>query len=173
MILRFLFADSRKPYKKPGTWLIKKIDGGPAGHVALSLNFGGDEWVFESVLPESRVTRLEEWKKEYKTLLVYEFVVPESLEWSVLQWTESMLYKPYSVFQIILIGITRLFLPLQVLLKGAILNHERALVCTEFLSRFAVKFMSYDQKKTHDQFGVKDAHEMAERLADKAVWKDL
>ncbi len=173
MKLAFLFCNPKSKWKRPGSWIIRKLDGSPCSHVAVSVTIQGHTHVFESVSPNSRNIPLADWLEQYSLEYAYDFEVPDFKQFDVLSFLESTTERPYSYGQIVLIGLTKIFLPLQFLLRGAILNHERALICTEVISLFVEKFMRYTLRKKHDQHGINDVEVMAIVL--KALsnpWRD-
>lgn len=173
MKLAFIFCNPTSKWKQPGSWLIRRFDRSAASHVAVSVQVGQITYVFESVSPKSRVLEFSEWKKEYNIAYTFDFTVPELKSWAVLNYLENIIERPYSYAQIALIALTKLFLPFQFIFRGAILNHERALICTEVISLFVSKFMKYDLKKKHDQHGISDIDRMAVELAiQENPWKD-
>lgn len=173
MKLCFLFCNPTSKWKQPGSWLIRKFERSLASHVAISVEIGSVTYVFESVAPNSRVMEMSEWKKHYQLEYAYEFEVPEFKQWDALNYLENIVERPYSYGQIILIGLTKILLPLQFLFRGAILNHERALICTEVISLFVEKFMRYTLRKKHDQHGISDVEVMAIVLKGlQNPWKD-
>jgi hypothetical protein len=173
MNISFIFCNPKQAWKQPGSWLIRKLDRSSASHVAICVQLNHTKYIFESVSPKSRVIELSAWSKEYNIEYSFDFKVPELKRWAVLNYLENIIDKPYSYGQLILIGLTNLFMPFQLLLRGAILNHERALICTEVISLMVEKFMNYDIKKKHDQHGISDIDLMAIELAiQQNPWKE-
>jgi hypothetical protein len=173
MNVSFVFCNPKSKLKQPGSWIIRKLDKSAASHVAICVQVAETKYVFESVSPDSRVIEFNEWLKEYVIAYTFDFKVPELKAWAALNYLENIVERPYSYGQIVLIGLTKIFMPLQFLLRGAILNHERALICTEVVSLFVEKFMKYDIKKKHDQHGISDIDIMAIELAiQESPWKD-
>jgi hypothetical protein len=173
MKIAFLFCNPKAKWKQPGSWIIRKLDGSLCSHVAVAVTIKGYTNVFESVSPNSRNLPLADWLNQYTLEYAYDFEVPNTKEFEALSFLDSITERPYSYGQIALIGLTKLFLPLQFLLRGAILNHERALICTEVISLFVEKFMRYTLRKKHDQHGISDIEVMAIVLKGLSKpWKD-
>lgn len=173
MKLAFLFCNPKSKWKQPGSWLIRKLDGSLCSHVAIAVTIQGHTHVFEAVSPMSRNMPISDWLEQYALEYSYEFEVPVFKQFDALGFLESITERPYSYGQIVLIGLTKLFMPLQFVLRGAILNHERALICTEVISLFVEKFMRYNLRKKHDQHGITDIEVMAIVLKGLSnPWKD-
>lgn len=170
MIVKFYFADSTHAYKLPGTLAIKFFDGAISGHFAIGLETYGEEHVYESLFPKSRKLPISEWLKDYKIIKQHQFFVPNHLQYKVLEWLEGTVNIRYSVEQIFFIGLCILFKPLDYLLNTAVINHKKALICSETGSRFVDRFIYFKILESHDKIGVRDMEVISESLEDKIMW---
>jgi hypothetical protein len=171
MIVKFYFADPLVWWKKPGNLLLKIGDEVSAGHFAIGLETYGEEQVYESVFPRSKKSPISEWLTHYKIVKQYQFYVPQHLQYKVLEWLEGYLNVRYAVEQILFIALCILFTPIDLLLRTAVLNHNKALVCTELGSRFIDRFFHFMIKKSHDRIGLNDMFRFSDCLEDKVMWK--
>ena len=164
MNVYFVFSDTKVWWKKLGCWLIKFIDKGSGSHFALGITNNEEIYYYESVLPKSRVISKEQFLAINEIKKQYLFAVPKELEKEVVRFLDSLVSRPYSIQQLILIFISKSLLPTNIFLKGAILNHEKSLICTEVGTRFIEQFMNYKLTKSHDNTGVKDIQIICEGL---------
>jgi hypothetical protein len=173
MRVSFVICDPLAFSKQIGKWVIKEVDGAPGSHFAIRLDSYTGINYYEAVLPCSRKLKSDEWNKHYKIIKQFDFEVPSGMEYDVLTWLESMVGRPYSIAQLVLIAVSTMSMHLQLLFKGAILNHEKALICTEYGSRFVERFMNFHLQKSHDNIGVEDMYEISEALTHvKNLWKE-
>jgi len=171
MKIGFAFANSIAWYKKPVNFLLRWADKSKEGHFALIYE-GFTERTYESIWPKSHQISLEEWMTHYSVEEVFYFEVPKHLEEEILPFLDSLLNKPYAFPQIFLLGICILFKPFNKLFGTAILNHEKALICTEYGSRFVERFMNYKLTKSHDNTGLSDMKKITlQLLVQKVQWK--
>jgi hypothetical protein len=164
MTINFTFSDPLSWYRIPGAWFIRVVDGGQGSHFSVGVSGSDDIYVYEAVIPRSRVVPMKSWLGHNKVKVNYMFQVPKEIEADVIRFLDSLIRVPYSVPQLILIFLCKMLFPTNILLKGAIINHERALICTEVGSRFIEKFMNYKLTKSHDNTGVKDIQMICEGL---------
>lgn len=170
MKLKFYYS---VPLTFPKTFLSKILQIGENvdfGHCAIGLETYKGEYVFEFVFPKSRKISLAEWLTHYKIIREISWVVPVSLQADVWEYLHKQLNKWYSVTQIITIGLTCIFKPLGYFSKKWIINGAKAQICTELLSRFAVKFMGWKPDRQHDDFGLEDAHNLGNILENNTKW---
>ncbi len=171
MIVRFMFGNPTAWWKQWGSKLIRKVDGSPASHFAIAVfSPSSPDFVYESVFPRFRKIRYDEWLKEYKLVKKVDFVVPKNLEFAVNDWLQMMIGVPYSVPQLALIAISLLG-PLKKALNWAILNHKRALICTEVGSRFIEAFTHIEIKESHDNVGVNDMFTYTRNMEKYPNWR--
>ena len=78
---------------------------------------------------------------------------------------------PYSIPQLALIALSLLG-PLQRKLNWAILNHKKALICTEVGSRFIESFTHIEIKESHDNVGVNDMFHYTRKMEKYPDWRN-
>jgi hypothetical protein len=173
MKVTFLFCNPTQWWKQAGSWLIRVADKSPASHFAICIEHdSGREVVYESVFPKSMKSSIEEWMRHNSLVAAFGFDVPRGKEYLVHEFLEARLGIWYSVPQLILIALC-LIKPLNKLLNWSILNHERALVCSEVGSRFLERFIEIQIKESHDKIGVRDMLEYTETLSTNGItWRD-
>lgn len=173
MMISFLICDPTTWWKLAGSWLIKTVDRSSGSHFAIRCETYSGVKIYESVFPKSTRTPEEEWLKHYKIIKRYDFEVPAAHQASVLEWLESMVGVWYSVPQLALIALSIILKPLVFIFNRTILNHEKALICTELGSRFVEKFMRWIFTKSHDNIGVREMTYISGRLNKTArPWKE-
>lgn len=161
-----LFANSKLPLHLPVNFLIRWLDKSKAGHFAIRVITSEFDIVYEAVAPKVRkVMPYDVWLKYYTPNHELEIPVPQSKEAEVTKWLESILGLRYGYEQIVLIGLCAIVKPFSSYLSKVILNHEKALICTELGSRFIEKFLVYKLKKSHDEIGVRDMEEIIDDLS--------
>lgn len=156
MKVSFLYANPTKWYKKIGAAILRWSDKSDYAHFAILIEYGQSEFVYESILPVSQRLNKYEWLGHYRIQNQITMDVPKYLEKDVLIWSSSMVGKPYSLAQLVLISMLLLFAPLRRILFMPILNHDKALICTEMGSRFIERFMTIKLEKSHDEIGLRD-----------------
>lgn len=172
MYIRFLFCNPKAKWKWIGSKLIRWADRTNASHFALEIeHISGKRYVYESVFPRSQKSEIHEWLTHYNVISVYTFHIPTQIQHKVYEWLESLVGKPYSIPQLVLIALC-ILKPINSLLQWAILNHDRALICTEVGSRFIEKFIQFPIKESHDKIGVFDMMEYSKEMSTKGfLWR--
>lgn len=171
MIVRFLFANPKAWYKQVGNFLLQLGEQVPFGHVAIELEYNGECNVYEYVFPKSQKEPREEWNKHYKLVKQYQWRVPEEMQEAVLKFLEKNVGIRYAVEQIFFIGATILLGWTNLIFNKLILNGNRAMVCSELLSKFAEKFWGFIATESHDKIGLKDVEVISDRYENNVTWK--
>lgn len=135
-------------------------------HCSLQFDF----MVYESEWPMGRKIERTKWSKNYK--VVHEFNLPykdqEQLE-QMYQWLEIAINRPYSLWQIVAIGVGLLSSKLRSFLFGKDVNGSSSLVCTELVAEFYKIFYSYDFKKNNDYVDLADIYKATREIT--LTWK--
>lgn len=173
MILRFYYAKPTAGYKKLFSTIMQIGENVDFGHVAVGLETFAGNTVYEAVMPKTRKLSFAEWTTHYEVVREVQWTVPNHLQALVREYLEGIVGIPYSLLQILVIGLTCIFKPLDFVFKAAIINQAKAQICTEVLSRFAEKFMGYKMRKTHDEFGLEDAQVMGDLLELNPKWLEV
>lgn len=173
MLISFIICDPLTWWKKSGSWLIKRLDRSTGSHFAIRLETHSSVSYYESVWPRSTKSPEDEWLKHYVIRKRYDFEVPNIHQAAVLEWLESMVGVWYAVSQLVLIALSIILWPFRAVFNRTILNHEKALICTELGSRFVEKFMRWIFTKSHDNIGVREMTYISGRLNKTArPWKE-
>ena len=171
MIVRFLFANPKTWYKKIGSRLLQIGELVPFGHFAIELETYGEPKVYESLFPKSQKVNRSEWNNHYELVKEYQWNVPEDLRFQVLEWLEKQVGIRYAVEQIFFIGATILLGWTNLIFNKLILNGNRAMVCSELLSKLAEKFWGFIATESHDKIGLKDVEVISDRYENNVTWK--
>jgi hypothetical protein len=170
MILKFYYA---VPKTFPKTLFSKIMQIGENvdfGHVAIGLESYEGSYVYEAVMPRTRKMKLSEWDLHYKIVRQIQWTVPAHLQGDVYEYLQKSMGIRYSLRQILVIGLTCIFKPLDYFFKKVKLNNSKALICTEVQSRFAEKYMGFKLNKSHDEFGLEDSYHMGNLLEHNVKW---
>jgi len=170
MILRFYYAKPTAGYKKLFSTIMQIGENVDFGHVAVGLETFAGNTVYEAVMPKTRKLSFAEWSTHYEVVREVQWTVPTHLQALMLEHLEQMVGINYSLMQILVIGLTCVFKPLDFVFKAAIINQAKALICTEVQSRTAEKFMGYKPRKSHDEFGLADAQNLGDILELNPGW---
>jgi len=174
MIISFVICDPLSKHKQLGSWLIKKIDRSSGSHFAIKKESLAGVHYYDSVWPISKKSNEQDWLKKYKVIKSYSFDVPLHLQADVISFLESLVGIKYAIPQLALIALSILLWPLRKVIYKSILNHEKALICSEYGSRFVEKFMKFILLKSHDNIGVRDMEIMSRKLHKLSnPWKDV
>jgi len=174
MRVKLILCNPTKWYKWLGNTLLKWADNVDSGHFAIELSSYSEPLIYESIFPRSIKSRISKWLSHYEIVEEIEIQIPSDLQGKVYFFLESLLNKPYSIPQIIYIAICIAFKPIDKILNWGILNHEQALICTEYGSRFLEKFIEIEIKESHDKIGLKDMQNYMRYLKANGIkWKKL
>jgi hypothetical protein len=174
MRVKLILCNSTKWYKWVGNELLKWADNSNSGHFAIELSSYSTPIIYESVLPKSKKSKISKWLQHYEITEELEIEVPPEYQGSVYFFLESLLNKPYAIDQIFFIGLCLLFHPLDKAFNWGVLNHEKALICTEYGSRFLEKFIQIEIKESHDKIGLNDMKKYMNYLRANGIkWKPL
>lgn len=170
MIIRFLFANPKTWWKKAGNFLLQIGEIVDAGHFAIELETFGEPDVFESIFPRSQKLTRSEWDKHYTVVKQYQWEVPAHLQYKVMEWLNQNVGKRYAIEQIVFIGATILFGWINLIFNKLVLNGDKAMVCTEYGSRFAERFWGFVPTESHDKIGLKDMEIISDRYENNVKW---
>jgi hypothetical protein len=174
MRVSFVICEPLSGLKKIGSWIIRTLDQSKASHFAVELDSLAGIYYYESVMPKSRCLPKDEWDKHYRIVQKWTFEVPKGLEYDVLLFLNDLINKPYSIAQLLLIAGGIFSGAFQIAFNKAIINHEKALICTEVGSRFIERFMRWNFVKSHDNMGIRDLTEICNALGISSnPWKEV
>ena len=139
--------------------IVERID---FSHVALEI----DGYVYESVWPMSRRIKKEEWLKKYQIIREYDSNMPYNLENAYINYIEeSLLDKPYSAMQIIVIGLGMINKSIDVFFRKKELNNKKYLICTELVCRVLSKMYSVSIEDV-ETMGLRETESLIKTLRD-------
>lgn len=170
MVLRFYYANPKAGYKQILSKIMQIGENVDFGHVAIGIEAFGENVVYEAVMPRIRKLSFAEWSTHYEVVRECQWTVPEHLRLAVISHLENQVGVPYSLMQILVIGLTCVFKPLDFVFKTVIINQAKAQICVELLSRFAARFMGYIPRKSHDEFGLEDSQTLGDILELNPRW---
>lgn len=170
MTIRFLFANPLVWYKKIGNFLLQFGEMVPFGHFAIELETSGEPEVYESIFPKSQKSKRSEWNKHYKVVSQYEWQVPEHLHSAVYEWLNKQVGIRYAIEQIVFIGITIIFGWINLFFNKLVINGNKAMICTEYGSRFAERFWGFVTTESHDKIGLNDMKVISQRYENNVKW---
>ena len=108
-------------------------------HVAIEI----DGYIYESCFPKSRRIKKNEWLKKYQIIRQYNHNLPYNIETMYIKYMEeNLLGKPYSMGQILAIGLGMLNKSIDSFFKKKDLNNTRYLICTELVCRVLSRMYS-------------------------------
>lgn len=146
MIIYFAFAKNKKKYSVLSQ-IISWAEKISYSHTAIIIHLGDDIHVYESVWPISRKISYSEWVNTYEVKKSYSFGVDcKDLEREMITWLDSHVNKPYSVMQILMIGLAMISAPFAKVISKSKLNGSAFLICTELVGDFMTKFFNADFK---------------------------
>lgn len=163
MKIHFIFCTSLEWWKAIGVFLIKFIDRVDSNHFAIVIEGYSEPKVYETTFPKYKISKYSDWIKSHRIDRQFTYDVPTHLQYKVVEWLESHNGKRYSVFQLLFIA-AAIFKPINKILNWGILNHDRALICTEVGSRFMEKFMGLIVKESHDKIGMFDLIKIVRKI---------
>jgi hypothetical protein len=118
-------------------------------------------FIYEAEFPASRKIDYSKWKKPYEEKLCYH--MPVSDKPSAVLFLESLTGKPYSITQLILIGLRKLF-PNRQFLKTISLNKLKSLDCTEFVALFQIAFCGAKYDVSMDAVDLNEVRSLCEKI---------
>lgn len=172
MRVTFLFSNPRVWYKKFGNTILKIAEGVPFGHFSIQLDSLAGSYIYESIFPRSQKLPLKEWLTHYEPVYYTGWDVPDHMNGKVLEWLESMTGKRYALEQILFIAFCICFKWVDILFNTLSINHAKALVCTEYGSRFVERFTTFKLTKSHDKIGLKYMLYISKKIESSEVWKN-
>jgi uncharacterized protein YycO len=153
----YLQLSKSSKWYKLGSPFLMWADGVPFSHCSILEAESG--LVFESVAPKSRKEPLEEWLKH--NTVVYSVEVSASDE--SLLWLNLQLGRPYSLRQLVAIECQKLFKRLKIKL----VNGDKALICTELMAQFLLRYFGVQFSKDPDIISLRDIYRVLRRLKDE------
>jgi hypothetical protein len=133
-------------------------------------SFQFDTLIYESEWPSGRKIEKSKWLKTYKP--IHEFSLPyksqDQLE-EMRQWLEIAIHRPYSIWQLVAIGVGLMSSKLRHFLFGHDVNGSSALICTELVAEFYRIFYGYDFKKNNDYVDLADIYKATKEIT--LTWK--
>lgn len=165
-MIYIITSNNRNWWAKLGVTALRIIEGTKFSHVSLAFNIGGEVKVAESVFPRFRFAKLHEWQKSYRPVTYYSLKVTDDQFNAILAYAASNDSRPYSVFQIINIGLKRV---LPFFARG--LNHERSLICSEFVARAVSKAFNFPHIDDFDSVGLLEVKRLIDALVTMGLAK--
>lgn len=136
MLLTYHFAKRIKGIKI-GAKLIEWGQNTKFSHCAVEIieHPEGDAWIFESVYPKARRVPLGEWLKTYKPVESYSFIIDDPiLAQNIKNKLYANLHKPYSVLQLVVIGVGIALKLLEKAINKITLNAKKYSICSEYMA---------------------------------------
>jgi hypothetical protein len=135
--------------------LVERVD---YSHAAIMLHntATNQSTIYESRFPRGRSIDLIDWLKEYEIKEV--FLIDDNFDVTSEKYYDliSMVRKPYSILQLLLIGLGIICLPFGRISAHAKINGNRAKVCTELVATFLSRAYGVRLKKSPDMMGLRD-----------------
>lgn len=130
----------------PFAWAIRLVEKRPSSHIEILEVVDNDLQnanCYGSVFPKSRSIKFHEMNKGYElmSMIPLDLKVPLDVAYTILQ---SNLGKPYSLGQILLIGLKIVFLAQSKWFSDIKLNLSKYQVCTEFAGIFMRDACNYE-----------------------------
>lgn len=142
------------------TSIFEVVEKSNYSHCAIYYN----DTIYEAEFPASRKLSYTKWLKPYEEKLSFKMPVNNPDE--AIKFLDSLLGKPYSITQLILVGLRRL-LPNSKLLDKLTLNKIKHLDCSEFVALFQEKFCGVKYDISLDAVGLVEVRVMCELIKRK------
>lgn len=138
--------------------LIEKEEGLGFSHFSIGVIYEGQFLISEAVYPHPRFISLNDWLKINEPVFIFrkeiknQALMFKMLCWMAITCTSSF----YSLAQLILIYIGKKFPSLKAWSSTVKLNHERGLICCEYIIYFLRTFFDFSIDKSEDSIGLKE-----------------
>jgi hydrogenase maturation factor len=124
----------------------------------------GESWVFESVYPKSRRLAKKDWIKKYESVESYSFIIDDpKVRYEMRETLYKNLNVPYSIGQIILIGVGLAIKMIEKLINKITLNAKKYMICSEYSSE-ALFVLGAQFKDSSDLIDLLDCRDEARKL---------
>jgi hypothetical protein len=138
-------------------------------HAAIMLHNSATNYsmIYESKFPKGRAINLMDWLKEYEIKEV--FLIDDNFDVTSKEYYDliSMVRRPYSILQLVLIGLGIICLPFGRISAHAKINGNRAKICTELVATFLSRAYGVILKKSPDMMGLKDTFNLVKDFINK------
>jgi len=157
----FIICSKSKKLFNPLGKVIEKEEGLGFSHFSIAIAYEGAIVVSEAVYPRPRFISLEDWSKLNEPVFMFRKEVKnQNLMFQMMAWMAiTCTTASYSLSQLILIYIGKVFPKLKDWSASVKLNHEHGLICSEYIIRFLNKFFGLEITKSEDSIGLKDPFE--------------
>lgn len=143
-----------KPWWGIVSKIIRKVEGLPYSHSWLETD---SSLVFEAVYPAVHVVSVSEHRKKYELVTFFEFNVNSE---TFYKSAEEHIGKPFSMLQLVWVGLTYSAKAIAKLLSRNKLNGRRSFICAEFCSIVLETCGIFKVKEQHDSISNRDLLEM-------------
>jgi len=152
-----LCSKSKKKFNPLGR-LIEKEEGLGFSHFSIGILFEGQFLISEAVYPRPRFISLKEWLKLNEPMFVFRKEIKnQSLMFKMMAWQAiTCTASFYSIAQLVLIYIGKLFPSLKNWSETVKLNHERGLICCEYITFYLRTFFDFSIDKSDDSIGLRE-----------------
>jgi hypothetical protein len=138
-----------------------KFSGTKFSHCSIQL----DQHIYESEFPIGRVIHFADWLKSYELIEAVPLAVNDIHRLHRMnQWLLAKMHRPYSLTQLVAIGVGILSPRLRSWLFGLSINGEGKIICTEYLAEFFIAFYGVDFDKSNDLIDLVDIYEMSKKI---------
>lgn len=164
MIISVVFVANKNPWMI-GDDIIKWAEHLDYSHTAIIVHNERGSFVYESAFPRFKKTPLLEWEEHYEIKEKFNFEISESkTQQDILDFCDDCVGIPYSVFQLVIIGVGILSAPFGKLIGDSYGTGSKYLICTEFVGLFMERFFNVKWDTSPDLLKLRVVREETKRL---------
>jgi len=159
-------SDSRKWWAQACVKVLKLVEGTNFSHISLAFRIKDEVRIAESVFPRFRFSIFSEWARDYRVVSVYSVSVTDEQFSKILEYAAANDSRPYSILQIANIAVKRM-LPF----FGRGINHEKSLICSEFVARALGRALPIPHVDDYDSVGLLEVQRIIDALVTMGLAK--
>lgn len=152
--------------------LIMWIEKRRCSHTAILVDYYGTYWVYESIWPVGRKVKIDSWLKRYRMTDVFTLSISDEQKSAGLGQLQTLSKRPYSIFQLLWIGLGIIFKPFDKWSNWHILNAHKAMICTELVAEFLIVQYGVKFPMSPDMVGINDLEKELLKMDGVHVWRD-
>ena len=153
------------------SWIIRFIEGTQYSHCAMCIEENGIEYVYESTMPKGRKILKSEWDKIYEPVYSYHFMLTDEQRHDALSILQSIVGKPYSYFQLLLILLELCSSAVKNFIRYLEFNGESRQICTETIAIMLNRVFMVAIPENYDHISLKEARYLLDNTMNH--WNDI
>lgn len=159
-------SENRKWWAQAGVRVLKLVEGTNFSHISLAFKINGNIQFAESLFPRFRFSDATEWLNDFRPVSVYSVSVTDEQFSKILEYAATHDSRPYSLLQIANIALKRA-LPI----FGRGINHEKSLICSEFVARALSRALPMPHIDDFDSVGLLEVQRIIDALVTMGLAK--